>query len=237
MKATLKLFDVRDFIPLKLLKPTVILICSSLLLSIHKVFGSIEFAHRTFGSPGGITASAYMFVSASILLGIIPLSIIAFAFRDRPSEYGIGIGDWKAGLRMNAILLPIIVIGLLYPASQTEEIRGYYPLAPEAAVSIPNFLLLQIPRILLFYVAWEFFFRGFMLFGLRPYVGDWLAICIQTIPQCLWHIGLPTGEMLSSIAGGILFGIMALRTGSILWPLVLHCAIAVSLDAFIIAGV
>jgi membrane protease YdiL (CAAX protease family) len=234
MKTALKLFDIRDVVPAGFLKPTIILISSSLLLSLHRVFGSIEFAESALGSPGGITASVYMFVSASILMGLIPLLIVLFAFRDRPSEYGIGIGDWKAGLRMTAIMLPVILIGMLYPASQTEEIRSFYPLAPEAAASVSNFMLLQTPRILLFYAAWEFFFRGFMLFGLRPYVGNWLAICIQTIPQCLWHIGLPTGEMLSSIAGGILFGIMAVRTGSILWPFLLHCLIAVSLDLLII---
>jgi membrane protease YdiL (CAAX protease family) len=94
--------------------------------------------------------------------------------------------------------------------------------------------MLEAPRGALFYTAWEFFYRGFMLFGLRRYVGDWLAICIQTIPQCLWHIGMPTGEILSSIAGGILFGIMALRTRSILWPMLLHFSIGVFLDLFIV---
>ena len=144
MKTALKLFDLRDVIPARLLKPTIILISSSLLLSLHRVFGSIEFAHTALGTSSGIAGPIYMFVSASLLMGLVPLSIIVFAFRDRPSDFGIRVGNWRSGLRMNAIALPIIIVGMLYPASQTEEIRSFYPLAPEAAASLPDFLLLGI---------------------------------------------------------------------------------------------
>lgn len=67
-------------------------------------------------------------------------------------------------------------------------------------------------------------------------MGPWLAILVQTIPSCLWHIGVPTGELLSAIAGGILFGVMAIRTNSIVWPFIMHCLIGIVLDLFIVAG-
>lgn len=94
--------------------------------------------------------------------------------------------------------------------------------------------MLEIPRILLFYTAWEFMFRGFLLFGLRPLLGDWMAICVQVVPSSLWHIGLPSGELFAAIAGGVLFGVMAVRTRSIVWPFVLHSLIGVGLDLMII---
>ena len=62
---------------------------------------------------------------------------------------------------------------------------------------------------------------------------DWMAICVQMVPQCLWHIGLPPGETFSSIASGILFGVITLRTGSIVWAWILRYAIGVSLDILI----
>jgi membrane protease YdiL (CAAX protease family) len=230
----LNILDLRSVIHSNEMKPSAILILSVVLLSIHRNFGSMQFAHSTFAPGTGLMAPLFMFATAFILLGLLPLTLIVSVFREDPRKYGLCIGDWRAGMQTTGLLFPLIAIGLLYPASHTAEMRDFYPFARGAGDSVLNFLLLEVPRGILFYTAWEFFFRGFMLFGLRPYVGDWLAICIQTIPSCLWHIGMPTGELLSSIAGGVLFGIMALRTGSILWPLSLHYLIGIGLDIFIV---
>jgi len=216
------------------LEPTVILLLSSLLLSLHRCFGSIEFATQTFEGWSGLVASVYMFGTAFLLLGIVPFCVIVFLLGRDPREYGLSLGDWRLGSLITLTLFPAIACGLLFPASMTPEMREFYPFAPEAADSPATFAALELSRGLLFYTSWEFFFRGFMLFGLRRYVGDWLAICTQVIPQCLWHIGMPTGEIFSSIAGGVLFGVMALRTNSILWPLLLHWLIGVGLDVFIV---
>jgi membrane protease YdiL (CAAX protease family) len=207
---------------------------AAVLLSVHRNFGSMEFALRTFSQVQDLKAAVFMFAAASLLLGLVPLVVIVSLFREKAATYGLQLGDWKLGATFVLALFPIITIALLYPASQTHEMRAFYPLAKHASTSMSGFLTLEITRVVLFYTAWEFFFRGFMLFGLRPYVGDWLAICIQVIPQCLWHIGMPTGELLSSIAGGILFGIMAIRTNSLIWPLVLHSLIGITLDLFIV---
>jgi len=216
------------------LKPTLILLGAALLLTLHRYLGSIEFATRAFPSASRFEATAFMFAAAQLLMGLVPLAIIIFIFREPLQDYGLKIGDWKFGLAATAILFPIIACLMLYPASQTGEIKAFYPFDQSAGESVALFLRLELWRGVLFYTAWEFFFRGFMLFGLRRSVGDWLAICIQTIPSCLWHIGMPTGEIISSIPGGILFGLLALRTGSILWPLLLHYLIGIGLDFFIV---
>jgi uncharacterized protein len=235
MNTLFKALDIRTLLRKEDMTPTLILILSALVLSIDRYFGSIEFAGRLLSTGRGIEASLFMFAALFLLLGALPLMVILFVFREHPRAYGIQLGDWRLGIKLTLVLFPLIAAALLLPASQTKEMREFYPLAREAAVSPVGFLVLQIPRVLLFYTAWEFFFRGFMLFGLRRHVGSWLAVCIQTVPQCLWHIGMPTGEIMSSIAGGMLFGIMAVRTNSIVWPLVLHSLIGITLDAFIVA--
>jgi len=181
-----------------------------------------------------VQASFYMFLTTFVVLGIFPLLIARFIFRNRLTDYGLKLGNWKAGLPITSLLFLIIGVLLLLPSSQTAEMQNFYPLHKGVSHSVASFLQFELLRVLFFYTAWEFFFRGFMLFGLRRYTGDWLAICIQTIPSCLWHIGMPTGEIFASIAGGILFGILAIRTGSILWPLFLHCLIGIGLDLLIV---
>lgn len=175
-----------------------------------------------------------MFTSGFILLGLFPLALIPLFFQENLEDFGLKIGDWKFGLISILILFPIITGIVLYPASQMEEIRAFYPFDKGAGATISGFFRLEISRGMLYYSAWEFFFRGFMLFGLRRYVGNWLAICIQTIPSALWHIGMPTGEILASIPAGILFGLLALRSGSILWPWLLHLLIGIGIDLLII---
>lgn len=123
---------------------------------------------------------------------------------------------------------------LLADISKRHFRMFHVPVWLALAFSNSSILLVELLRGLLFYTAWEFFFRGFLLFGLQKDFGIWAAICIQTIPSCLWHIGLPTGEIFASIAAGILFGILAVRTRSILWAFLLHLLIGVGTDLFIV---
>jgi membrane protease YdiL (CAAX protease family) len=216
------------------LKPTIILLLATILPTIHVYFGSIDFARKTFSSISGFGAANYMFTSMFIFMGLLPAAVVVFIFRENLKVYGLTIGDWRKALPLTIFLIIVIAGLMLYPSSQNADFRNVYPFDKEAGNSIFTFLRFEILRGVLFYTAWEFFFRGFMLFGLRKYVGDWIAICIQTIPSCLWHIGLPIGEIFASILAGILFGIIAIRTNSILWVFILHYLIGVFLDLFIV---
>ena len=216
------------------LNATIILIGSAVLLTIHRYYGSTDFGLQAISSFSQSDGVLIMFISAFILMGLLPALILFYGFRHKLSDYGLRAGNWKIGLSAALILLALISGTLLYPASQTAEMRDFYPLDHSiVSVSWP-FIRFELLRVVFFYTAWEFFFRGFMLFGLRKYVGTWLAICIQTIPQCLWHIGMPSGEIFSSIAGGVLFGVLAIRTGSIFWPLLLHSGIGIITDLLIL---
>lgn len=234
MKQLLSTLDPRPLCSSDQIKPTIILSLAALVPTLHRYFGSIEFARHAFPLMGEFESCVYMFGAAFFLMGILPLVIVRFVFRESLKSYGLNIGNWRMGLPVVAILFLLIAGFLLYPSSQTEEMRSFYPFHKEAGNSILFFLRLEISRGLLFYTAWEFFFRGFLLFGLREKVGDWAAICIQTIPSCLWHIGMPTGEIFGSIAAGVLFGIMAVRYRSILWVFLLHFLIGVGTDLLIV---
>jgi membrane protease YdiL (CAAX protease family) len=216
------------------LKPTVIMLSATLLLAAHRHFGTTAFWDRHAPFADGISDPLFMFISAFVLLGLVPYAVVRWGFREKARDYGLQTGDWKLGFRLTAIAFPLICILLLFPSIWNPEIRQFYPMAPELTGTASGFASLEIPRALFFYTAWEFFFRGFLLFGLRPILGDWLAICVQVIPSTLWHIGLPSGELFAAIAGGILFGIMAIRTRSIVWPIILHALIGISLDLMLV---
>ncbi|HLB63861.1 MAG TPA: CPBP family intramembrane glutamic endopeptidase, partial [Anaerolineales bacterium] len=78
-----------------------------------------------------------------------------------------------------------------------------------------------IPTAALDLIGWEFFFRGFLLFGLMRLMGP-TAVVAQAVPFALAHLGKPEAETLSTIFGGTLFGWLAWRSRSFLYPFLLH---------------
>ena len=69
---------------------------------------------------------------------------------------------------------------------------------------------------------WEFFFRGFLQFGIKKHYGVAAAILVPAILTVLMHIGKPEGESWGALIGGIYLGLLALRTRSMIYPLIFH---------------
>lgn len=209
-------------------KPFYALLLSALIPTLHVYFGSREFFIVNFNhiivdqDALEYYSVLYLFITAFVLMGIFPALIIKLIFKQNLNDYGVRLGEWKIGLKSVFILFPIITLLFLLPAAYQKEMQNFYPLYRPALENFTYLMNIEIQRGIIYYLAWEFFFRGFMLFSLRDYVGDWFAILIQTIPSCLWHIGYPTGEIIMSIPGGIMFGIIAIRTKSIFYPFLLH---------------
>jgi membrane protease YdiL (CAAX protease family) len=124
------------------------------------------------------------------------------------------------------------MIALSYLSSRTEPFRLEYPLF-KGASSSPWIFSAYAFSTLIFYLGWEFFFRGYMQFGLQKTFGGWNAILVQTLASCLLHIGKPIAEIYGSILGGIAWGIMARRGNSLLFVILLHWLLGVTLDIFI----
>lgn len=220
-------------------KSTAVLLSAPLLLAVQRYYGSMEFFKDHFGwmfrgSVEDVYAGLYFFFSVFVLMGLIPLIIIRFVFRQSLREYGLRWGDWRRGLVAIVVFLPPIAVLLLLPSSKIEAVRSYYPFVKSIQSNPGNFFLVEALRGLLFYTAWEFFFRGFMQSGLKPAFGVWPSILIQTTPSCLWHIGTPDAEIFGSIVAGIFFGWLAFRTRSIVYGFILHWSFGIILDLFII---
>lgn len=209
---------------------SIAIVAGVLLTTLHRQACGVDVLPAT-GLLESNTARAWTYHAATfILFAALPALLIRLVWKAPLSDFGVAVGDWKFGLTTIAILLPLISILFLLPASQMDDMRSVYPVDKSAGDSLLRFIAHASGRVFLFYLGWEFLFRGFLLFGLRQTTGDAIAICIQTLPSALWHINYPAGELYMSIAAGILFGWLALRTRSILWPLLLHAGIGIVTD-------
>jgi CAAX protease family protein len=147
---------------------------------------------------------------------LIPLAASWLLFRDKPWDYGIRIGRWKMGLIAIAVGLAVMA-PVLYWVGRLPDFRAYYH---RYAIDWPELLL----GAALYMFAWEFIFRGYMLFGLEKSMGR-SAIFVQAIPFVLLHFGKPFLETLACIPGGFAFGYVAYRTRSFLPCFIIHFGI------------
>ena len=219
------------------LKPTLILLVSPILLITWKYFGAPEFFtahiadHMTEAIDPIAGAAVYSFGMAFLLMGILPMLMVKFVFREKLTDYGVGLGKTKRTIQAIAISVPFfVVVGFFssFDASIAEE----YPINRNAGNSLAMFVLHGFTYGL-FYLGWEFHFRGFLQFGLRDSLGAGNALLVQVLASVLVHLGKPCIETYAAILGGIVWGLIAYRTRSLSVGLSQHFALGLSLDWFI----
>lgn len=166
--------------------------------------------------------------SDAILLLALPILVAALLGKS-PRELGLRLGKTrdaiKPSLAILAISAPLILI-----ASRFPEFYGYYPLFPWARSGIVGFLAYEA-LILAFMLATEFFFRGFIMLGLKG-IGKTKANMLQTALYALLHFGKPWPEIPASLIGGLLFGWLDQKAESVLPSTLLHFSFSLLMDIF-----
>ena len=217
----------------------ILLLSAPLLMSIYRYHGYADFFADYF--PGlrahpllELYSHYWQFGLFFLLSYVFPVLFIKLKIKKPLRDFGFGFGDWPFGLRLVLFSVPLLVAPLIYIASLMPDVRAEYPLVKLLHTRHDLILQYELAYIFFYYIAWEFFFRGFLLFGLKERFGNMNAILIQTISSSLIHIGKPEGEIIGAIFLGFIFGALALRTRSIWYVFILHAFIGVLTDLFIL---
>jgi membrane protease YdiL (CAAX protease family) len=216
----------------------VLLLSAPVLLTLYRYHGYPDAFYSYFPdfkelSGGDLIARYWQFLVFFALMFILPAIYVKVGMKKSLYDFGWGLGDIKYGAKW-LISIPLLVVPMIFIASKMPDLRIEYPLAKSLLNNQGSLLIYESAYVLFYYVAWEFFFRGFLLFGLKERFGAVNAILIQTISSCLVHIDKPEGEIIGSIFIGILFGMIALRSKSIWYVFLIHVSIGVLTDLFII---
>jgi membrane protease YdiL (CAAX protease family) len=152
----------------------------------------------------------------------VPLLVVVLGFRDRPSRYGLRLGEWRIGAALAvagcAVMTPVAVWFATLP-----DARFYYE---PSWSNLPDVLATN----LLDLVSAEFLFRGFLMFTLVRAIGP-IGVLVATVPFALTHLTKPELELISTVIGGMLYGWLAWRTRSIVWGALAHTYILTLLMA------
>lgn len=150
-----------------------------------------------------------------VVFGLLPL-VILLLLREDPRRYGLRIGDWRRGVGV-AGLIAVVSVPVIWIVAQAPALREWY--APSMTTTpdvIVTMLLDLFPA--------EFLIRGFLLFVLVRAIGP-LGVIVAIVPFTFTHIGKPDVEALSTLVGGLVFGWLVWRTGSILYSAAYHVVI------------
>lgn len=181
----------------------------------------------------GVLPPPLHYLSAAVLLGVLPVAAARLLTGMSLSELGLGAGDWRSGLRWLAVGIPLgILAGWI--GSTGTPMRAVYPLDSAVTAELHSFLPYAALQFL-YYGSWEVLFRGVLLFGLLNRIGVAPANLSQTGLSVTAHFGRAWGETVAAFPAGLLFGALALRLRSMWYIAVIHWAVGVSCDWFIIA--
>jgi membrane protease YdiL (CAAX protease family) len=156
-----------------------------------------------------------------VLFGLVPLGIL-LALREDPRRYGLGRGDARRALVIGGVATAVTVPAIALIAA-VPAIRDWY--APSIS-TVPGVLLTNVLDL----VSTEFLLRWFVLFALLRAVGPF-GVVIAVVPFVMIHIGKPDVEALSTLGGGLVFGWLSWRTGSIWASAIYHVAIQTTVIA------
>ena len=157
---------------------------------------------------------------------ILPMAAILILFRESPVRFGLGLGRIRLGLGITGLFM-IAYIPCFVVLMHNEAFVQYHGFTREALErltlwDVAGGQLYLIPTLL----AAEFFFRGFILLGLRKTFGDHGANMVQLFPYAMGHLDRPGMECFGSLLVGYALGYLTLKTGSVWYGTFLHWLMA-----------
>jgi membrane protease YdiL (CAAX protease family) len=194
------------------------------------------FSRKAFLRKGGdFKATLLYFASFFLLLFVLPC-LIVFVSAARPLHFlgqiGFSPGRAGRGLLVTAAALPLAFLAAAI-GSADPRMQAFYPFSKSACARPGRFILYETAYLFLYYLPWEFVYRGVLFFVILASTDLITALAVQTIVSTLFHIGHPDTEIFAALGAGVAFGLIAFWTQSIFYPTLIHAFVGMSTDALI----
>jgi len=150
-----------------------------------------------------------------------------------PACYGV---TWHEGhRRIYGAALGVIVLLAVWASFRADFLSVYPTYRPgvaEAYLGVSPWLTVGVYELVygVDFAFVELFFRGFLVIGMARWLGSG-AVMPMVAMYAVAHVGKPLPEVLGSIVGGYVLGMMAVQSRSIAGGIVLHLGMAWSMEA------
>lgn len=212
-----------------------VLVLSTLILVVLHYFCKSRFIHslpavrELFASLPWPKIWSLLYWAGCRVVGyvVLPALVIRFGFRERVADYGLRFERSRPVLLLYLAMF-LVVVPLVILVSFSSAFLAKYPFYDNAGQSLPQLLVWELAYAAQFF-SLEFFFRGFLLFALARKLGS-TAIFVMMVPYVMIHFAKPVPETLGAVITGIALGTLALRTRSIFGGVLIHTAVAWTMD-------
>ncbi|MGW8315931.1 MAG: CPBP family intramembrane glutamic endopeptidase [Bacteroidales bacterium] len=165
-----------------------------------------------------------------LFLGIVPLMIIVFSYRESLSFYGLSFRFLHAPPGWTYGLVPLILL-LSYFTSHAPVNLERYP-----QIRCKNWtrgiLLISAISWIIFLVGYEYFFRGFLLYSCLSVMDPWMAMVLNAALYAMAHLYKGPMETFGAIPLGFILCYVTIVTGNIWSAVLLHSLMALSNEWF-----
>jgi uncharacterized protein len=156
--------------------------------------------------------------------------VIRFVMGGRLRDFGLRIRGSMSHMWGYVLLFAVSLPFIVTVASSAPFLAKYsfYHLGPQEGFwpYLWGWWLLYALQ----FAALEFFFRGFMIHGLKLRLG-YAAIFVMMVPYVMLHFQKPILEALAALGGAVVLGTLSLKTRSVWWGAALHISIAGTMEA------
>ncbi|MBN2346645.1 MAG: CPBP family intramembrane metalloprotease [Candidatus Aminicenantes bacterium] len=175
------------------------------------------------------------FLAFALLFLALPLLIVYLCAGDAAAflrAAGLAPGRVGRGLALTAAALPFCLLAA-FVGSRHPGMRAQYPLAKEACRVPAVFIVYEAAYLFLYYLPWEFLYRGLLFLALVPVLGLLPALALQTVVSTLHHAGHPDVEIWAAGGAGLVFGMVAWVTASFLYTAIIHAVAGIATDTLL----
>ena len=203
----------------------------------HFIMGELVWGYV----PTSSKAFVYRVVNwlSGLLQLVLPLSLFYLLARRFSSVpfFGLTIRRFDPIPYLVLLLIAGVFIGV---GSFFSDIQHYYPRydARSGQAFADYFGLSQLAPLLIFegaygldFISVELFFRGFLIYSMVRFFGPHVVLPM-VVSYCFLHFGKPLTESVSSIFGGYILGIVALKNKNIWGGVMIHVGVAWLMELF-----
>lgn len=161
-----------------------------------------------------------------------PLVIIKYILKENLRSFGLAKGNMKTGVLM-ALAGAAGFIALNYMLVSRPDFQAYFRLYPPIARNFWIFSWFEIVIAGTVFFSREFFFRGFLQFGLERKIGHW-AILAQSAAYALLFLKQSWFTALTAFLSGLLAGYIASKSRSFYYSFAFLWVVSLATDIMLL---
>ncbi len=177
-----------------------------------------------------INYAVFQKLTGVFFLGIVPVILFFFWKQYSMADLGLKWGDYKTSLLYIAIMGALIITMNYFASNKAARLASYPQMRLKEWTAKRVFI--NCFAWVFYLLAYEFLFRGVLLFTCLETFGFWPAVAINIALYSTTHIPKGSGETIGAIPYGLLLCYATVSTGSIAVAFFTHLIMALSNEIF-----